>query len=84
MVLMGWQPTGKVSSGISLRASSPAPGIPHNLSTLSQTKSRRRRKRMKEGGESKLHLGCRVSADPYTTALAFEGWGARKKQAGCV
>lgn len=39
---------------------------------------------MKEGGESKLHLGCCMSTDPYATALAFEGWVARKKQAGFV
>lgn len=39
---------------------------------------------MEEGSESKLHLGYCMSTDPYTTALAFEGWVARKKQAGFV
>lgn len=39
---------------------------------------------MKEGGESKLHLGCCMSTDPYTTMLAFEGWDAGMNQAGFV
>lgn len=38
MVLMGWQPMCKVSTGISLRASSSASSIPHNTSKLSEMK----------------------------------------------
>jgi len=47
MVLMGWQPTCEVSTGISLRDSSLASGIPHNLSKMSQVKKQDR----EEGGE---------------------------------
>lgn len=39
MVLMGWQLMCKVSTGISLPASSPASGIPHHPSKLSQMKN---------------------------------------------
>lgn len=42
MVLMGWQPMYKVSTGILLWASSPTSSVPHNLSKLSQMKNQDR------------------------------------------
>lgn len=76
---------GKVTSGISLRASSPASGIPHNLSRLSQTKKQDLQER-DEGGRWE-QSASRMLCEPRSlhNHAGFPGMGCKGETGwGCV